>query len=172
MYRRNAFCHSATMYRRETALALGGYPTKYKSAEDYALSFAIAERHPTANIPQILTRCFKLRGVTSASQAFSSIRIPVRHIRPGHIGPAMHSIARISAKLVFHLNTDEAVNQGELPATRCRQIFWPSTVACDHSIFYLWPSEIPANLKPISENTLELNQKTAISFLLFQRSSS
>jgi glycosyltransferase involved in cell wall biosynthesis len=115
MHRQNAFRDSATMYRRETVLALGGYPTKYKAAADYALFFAIAERYETANIPAVLSRCCTPKSsspdIHDKARALSCLRILARHIRPGHIGPTMQSIARISAVLVFHLNTADAVNQ-------------------------------------------------------------
>lgn len=105
MYRRNTFCHSATMYRRETALALGGYPTKYKSAEDYALFFAMAKKYQAANIPKVLTCLHTTPNDNSVShrmtQALSSIRIVASHIDSGHVIPAASGIATAGARLLF-----------------------------------------------------------------------
>ena len=112
MYRQNAFRDSATMYRRETALALGGYPTKYKLAEDYALFFAMAKKYHTANIPNVLTRCHISRNDISAhlckTSELSSIKVIARHITPGHILCSLHGMAKLSAQLLLHPDATKA----------------------------------------------------------------
>jgi glycosyltransferase involved in cell wall biosynthesis len=108
MYHQNVFYHSATMYRRETVLALGGYPTNYKAAEDYALFFELASKYQAANIPKVLTRshisCNDISAHLCKIRVLSSIKVIARHITPGHILCSLHSMAKLSAQLVSHLD--------------------------------------------------------------------
>jgi glycosyltransferase involved in cell wall biosynthesis len=105
MYRRNVFCHSATMFRRDSALAVGGYPINVEAAEDYALFFAMAKAYHVANIPQVLVKCYTIKASLSARQArnrlLSSIRVIAKNIKPAYLMPASRSIASASMRLVM-----------------------------------------------------------------------
>ena len=52
MHFNSAFVHPAVMYKVDTVLANGGYPTNYKAAEDYALFFKFVLVGKAANIPE------------------------------------------------------------------------------------------------------------------------
>ncbi len=103
MYRHNVFCHSATMFRRDSALALGGYPARYHAAEDYALFFAMAQKYKVANLPEVLVQCRSVRQSLPSRQVrarmLSSIRIIVRNMQPGYLLSASRSIASASGRL-------------------------------------------------------------------------
>ncbi len=103
MYRNNVFCHSATMFRRDSALALGGFPSRFHAAEDYALFFAMAKKYQVANIPEVLVQCHDTRQKLPSRQVrarmLSSIRIIVRNMQPGYLWSASRSIASVSGRL-------------------------------------------------------------------------
>lgn len=48
----NPIVHSAVMYRRADALAVGGYPSNVRLANDYALWLRLLQRGGFANIPK------------------------------------------------------------------------------------------------------------------------
>lgn len=48
--------HPAILFSSSIIETVGLYPTKYKSAEDYAFFFAIAKKHKMANLPEYLTQ--------------------------------------------------------------------------------------------------------------------
>ena len=49
-----AICHPTVAFRRVDALSVGGYPTAYSHAEDYALWLRLAEKFNMANITDVL----------------------------------------------------------------------------------------------------------------------
>jgi glycosyltransferase involved in cell wall biosynthesis len=112
MYQRNVFCHSATMFRRSSAIALGGYPSRFHAAEDYALFFAMAKRYQVANIPEVLVQCLNTQKSLPArlvrARMLSSIRIVARNMQPGYLWSASRSIASASGRLA--LGIDGAVS--------------------------------------------------------------
>lgn len=109
MYRENVFCHSATMFRRETALALGGYPTKYKSAEGYALFFAMAKKYQVANLPQVLARHHAKKAKFSVSEErtrmLSSMRVIAINTIPGYTLTSFRSILSICAQIAIGIDS-------------------------------------------------------------------
>jgi glycosyltransferase involved in cell wall biosynthesis len=54
LHRRCSFLHPTVMFRADVFREVGFYREKYKACEDYDLFFRIAERFPTANIPEVL----------------------------------------------------------------------------------------------------------------------
>ena len=56
MYVNSMFSHPGSMYRADVIQEVGKYPTRYKSAEDYAFFFKIVRRFETANIQQFLLK--------------------------------------------------------------------------------------------------------------------
>ena len=53
---RNPIGHSTALYRRDHAVALGGYPSEFPYAQDFALYLALASRHRLANLPEPLVK--------------------------------------------------------------------------------------------------------------------
>jgi glycosyltransferase involved in cell wall biosynthesis len=110
MYQHNVFSHSATMFRRCSALALGGFPQRFHAAEDYALFFAMAKKHQVANIPEVLVQCHgtqqRLPPRMVRARMLSSIRIIARNMQPGYLLCASKSIASASGR--FALGIDGA----------------------------------------------------------------
>jgi glycosyltransferase involved in cell wall biosynthesis len=108
MYKRNVFCHSATMFRRSSALALGGYPPRFRAAEDYALFFAMAKKYQVANIPEVLVQCRTTQKSQPAcivrARMLSSIRIIARNMQPGYLLCASKSIASASGRLALGID--------------------------------------------------------------------
>ena len=52
-----AITHPAAMFRREAYDRVGGYPTRFPAAEDFALFSLMLQHGEAANIPQALVRC-------------------------------------------------------------------------------------------------------------------
>lgn len=52
----SAFIHPTVVMRRSAIEDTGGYPLDARAAEDYALFWALAERFPVANLPDVLIR--------------------------------------------------------------------------------------------------------------------
>lgn len=67
----NPFMHSASMYRRETALAVGGYPEHYAYAQDFALWLALLERGDGAVLPEDLLLFREHAGSATTSPLFA-----------------------------------------------------------------------------------------------------
>lgn len=113
MYRCNVFCHPATMFRRSSALALGDYPTNYPAAEDYALFFSMTRSYQVANLPEVYVRTHTCAaGISSVQvrrQIVSSIRILLRHLRPGHFLLAARGIAVAAVRLLLGTGGTAAV---------------------------------------------------------------
>lgn len=51
---RNVLAHSSLMFRRQAVRDVGGYPAGFAYAMEYALYFALAERHRLASLPEPL----------------------------------------------------------------------------------------------------------------------
>jgi len=57
MVLQNCFDHSSVMFRRDAALAVGGYPSEFSVSQDYALfSALLREGHKVANLPLAVSR--------------------------------------------------------------------------------------------------------------------
>ncbi len=57
MVLQNCFDHSSVMFRRDAALAVGGYPAEHSVSQDYALFSALLRAgHDLANLPQQAAR--------------------------------------------------------------------------------------------------------------------
>ncbi len=52
-----AIIHPSAVFRREAYDAVGGYPTDFPAAEDYALFMLLLGQGEAANIPEALVRC-------------------------------------------------------------------------------------------------------------------
>ena len=52
-----AITHPAAMFRRDAYDRVGGYPTRFPAAEDFALFSLMLQHGEAANIPQALVRC-------------------------------------------------------------------------------------------------------------------
>lgn len=57
MYINAMFIHPTIMFKTEVIEKLGGYPTNYPAAEDYALFFKIIKHYRAENIPEFLVNC-------------------------------------------------------------------------------------------------------------------
>jgi glycosyltransferase involved in cell wall biosynthesis len=79
----NPFCHSACMFRRDAALAVGGYPGCFAFAQDFALWVALAQRGELAMIDQPLVdiREHGSRATLSPVFAFTRFREGLRLYR-------------------------------------------------------------------------------------------
>lgn len=66
----NPVAHSAAMYRRAAARAVGGYSTAYAYAQDYALWIALARRGAIHIIPERLAAIRELPASVSRNKAF------------------------------------------------------------------------------------------------------
>lgn len=79
LYFRNPIPHSSVMYRREPALAVGGYDVMLPPAEDYALWSNLATNHTLIQIPQVLTR-YRLHDVSLTSEKPMALHRHAREI--------------------------------------------------------------------------------------------
>lgn len=52
-----AITHPTAVFRREVYERVGGYPTDFPAAEDYALFMRMLEEGEAANVPEVLVRC-------------------------------------------------------------------------------------------------------------------
>jgi hypothetical protein len=71
----NPFAHSAVMYRRQAALAAGGYRARYAYAQDFALWLRLVARHQTANLPEFLVDLRQHGSQMTTSPAFLASRL-------------------------------------------------------------------------------------------------
>jgi glycosyltransferase involved in cell wall biosynthesis len=62
----NPIAHSTTLYRRDHAVALGGYPGEFPYAQDFALYLALASRHRLAILSEPLVKLRQHRGQMTA----------------------------------------------------------------------------------------------------------
>jgi len=70
----NPFAHSSCMFRRETALAAGGYPSQYAFAQDLALWLLLARKGRLAMIDQPLLNLREHRGQTTQAPTYRILR--------------------------------------------------------------------------------------------------
>jgi hypothetical protein len=70
----NPFAHSSCMFRREAALAAGGYPSQYAFAQDLALWLLLARRGKLAMVNQPLLDLREHRGQTTHAPAYRILR--------------------------------------------------------------------------------------------------
>ena len=87
LHRRMCFLQSTVMFRSNVVDTIGLYRDDYPAAEDYDFFFRIAERFPTANIPEILVEYeVSPRSISSLrrrTQLVSKLRIILAHFEPG-----------------------------------------------------------------------------------------
>jgi glycosyltransferase involved in cell wall biosynthesis len=87
LHRRMCFLHSTVMLRAEVVRSVGFYREEYPAAEDYDFFFRIAERFPTANLPEILLEYevspHSISSLRRRTQVVSKLRIIVAHFEPG-----------------------------------------------------------------------------------------
>ena len=62
----NPFGSPAIMYRREDAIAAGGYTTRFSTSEDYDFLLRLAKRGKVANLPEPLT-AYRFHGASTKS---------------------------------------------------------------------------------------------------------
>jgi hypothetical protein len=74
LFNHNVVGNSTAMFRRETALSVGGYDETLRYAEDYALWIALAGAGEVANLPDVLVR-YRLNsaGLTAARRDLRSV---------------------------------------------------------------------------------------------------
>ena len=65
----NPFVHGSTMYRRELALAIGGYREQFPCSQDYDFFWRMAERAGAVNLDEVLYHYRYSRGAVSAQRA-------------------------------------------------------------------------------------------------------
>jgi len=71
----NPFAHSAVMYRRQAALAAGGYRARYAYAQDFALWLRLVARHQTAILPEFLVDLRQHGSQMTTTPAFLASRL-------------------------------------------------------------------------------------------------
>jgi len=84
----NPFPHSTVMYRREPVVNMGGYPSDFIYAQDFALWLRIMRRYQTANIPEMLVKIrvhpdqmgqAQEHSVTRDKELFHLLGLAIRH---------------------------------------------------------------------------------------------
>lgn len=79
----SAFVHPTVVMRPEAVEAVGRYPLDVRAAEDYALFYALAQRFPVANLPDVLIRYELDPGGISLSrrrrQLLARLKVQGRH---------------------------------------------------------------------------------------------
>jgi glycosyltransferase involved in cell wall biosynthesis len=86
LHRRMSFLQSTLMFRSEAVRAIGYYREGYVAAEDYDFVFRIADRFPTANIPELLVE-YEVNSHSMSSrfrrkQLLTKLRIILEHFEP------------------------------------------------------------------------------------------
>jgi glycosyltransferase involved in cell wall biosynthesis len=72
--RGNPFVHGSVMFRRDAALAAGGYCETFRCSQDYDFFWRLTERHGAANLPEPLYHYRYTRGSISAGKATDQLR--------------------------------------------------------------------------------------------------
>jgi glycosyltransferase involved in cell wall biosynthesis len=70
----NPFVHGSVMFRKEEALAAGGYREAFRCSQDYDFFWRLAERHGAANLAELLYHYRYTSGSISASRAAEQLR--------------------------------------------------------------------------------------------------
>jgi glycosyltransferase involved in cell wall biosynthesis len=71
----NPFVHGSTLYRRELALAIGGYREQFPCSQDYDFFWRMAERAGAVNLDQALYHYRYSSGAVSAQRAEDQARV-------------------------------------------------------------------------------------------------
>lgn len=83
---RNCFAHSSVMFRRDSALRVGGYSTCVQTVEDYDLWLKLGKLGSLANLSHYCVRYLIRRGATGGNiirQGLLGIRL-IRHYRDSY----------------------------------------------------------------------------------------
>ncbi len=86
----NPIVHSSSMYRRELARQVGGYPCQFAYAQDYGLSLELAQHYPVAVLGEFL--CFNRVMPTQMSKSRKYQRV----IAEEQIHLAQYALATLS----------------------------------------------------------------------------
>lgn len=70
----NPFASPAILYRRDDALAAGGYTARFSTCEDYDFLLRLAKRGKVANLPEALTAYRFHGGSTKATKTIRALR--------------------------------------------------------------------------------------------------
>ena len=71
----NPFVHGSTMFRRETALAIGGYREEFPCSSDYDFLWRMADAGGAVNLPEVLYHYRYTGGSISARRAADQARV-------------------------------------------------------------------------------------------------
>ena len=130
LHRRCCFVHPAVMFRVEVIHQVGYYREEYAAAEDYDLFFRIAERFPTANLPEVLLDYeVDPRSISAQrrKQAISKLRILAKHFRfdmkESYYGLAASALAILLPRraviqvycIMHYLVRERVTNKREIP---------------------------------------------------------
>ena len=74
----NVFCHGSMMLRKTMVLDAGGYDPACQFAQDYDLWLRLAERHPMANLPEVLYHYRAAMGRRHTEQAATAAGVMLR----------------------------------------------------------------------------------------------
>lgn len=74
----NPFASPSLMYRRDDALAVAGYTSRFSTSEDYDFLLRLARRGKVANLPEPLTAYRLHQGQTKSKQTLRQLRDTVR----------------------------------------------------------------------------------------------
>lgn len=72
--RGNPFVHGSVMFRKDAALAVGGYRETFRCSQDYDFFWRLTERHGAANLPEPLYHYRYTSGSISAGKATEQLR--------------------------------------------------------------------------------------------------
>jgi GT2 family glycosyltransferase len=114
----NPIVHSAAMFRREAAVALGGYPETFVYAQDLALWLKMAQRGRIGMVPAQLIdlREHKSQATQSPALAITRHRESIAIFRAAQQLPGLSAEARRRGRI--HLATMHCLLAGALLSTR------------------------------------------------------
>jgi glycosyltransferase involved in cell wall biosynthesis len=121
MHRQSCFTHSAVLLRTDVFIYVGFYNDFYPAAEDYDLFFRIAERFPTANIPEPLVAYeispHSISVLRRRTQVRSRLRIVLAHFNPLLVA-SWRGVLESLAALMLPRSATVRFNQLVAPARR------------------------------------------------------
>jgi len=115
----NPFWHSSVMFRREIALNLGGYDTRFRRAQDYDLWLRmLADGHELRNLPEILVYFRMHESRVTRTDSETAFSCHVEAVQRGLLRILGIRARRNTLAIIHSLRTSSAKNYNVLQRIR------------------------------------------------------
>lgn len=114
--RGNPFVHGAAMFRREAALAMGGYREAFRCSQDYDFFWRLTERYGAANLRESLYHYRYTSSSISAQRAAEQLQahIAIRQLAEARERGDAENVAEELSRAAHHYRTTSSVSRALL----------------------------------------------------------